>query len=226
MAYERSSYHKKWWVKTIRERNFFGFRYWWFNWSIWILLLFALGYNLFIEQASDNNTCLNRNNLSRRVYDINKALETCCSCNTPPPIEPPQAPLDTIPEVQPPLPPPVKPPPLPPPPNATNCNEQTKSGGEGVDNNDVVLGTQSGMVSLAYNMESVPDKLEVFYEGNLIASTFTVYGNNNGYVGGDNQAGASGYLNFLYQYHSDQFVTVRVTGPQGTSWTYVVRCPV
>jgi hypothetical protein len=82
------------------------------------------------------------------------------------------------------------------------------------------------MVSLAYNMESVPDKLEVFYEGNLIASTFTVYGNNNGYVGGDNQAGASGYLNFLYQYHSDQFVTVRVTGPQGTSWTYVVRCPV
>ena len=58
MAYERSSYHKKWWVKTIRERNFFGFRYWWFNWSIWILLLFALGYNLFIEQASDNNTCM------------------------------------------------------------------------------------------------------------------------------------------------------------------------
>lgn len=225
MAYERSSYHKKWWVKTIRERNYFGFRYWWFNWSIWILLVFALCYSLFVQQASDNHTCLNRNNLSRRVGDINKAMETCCSCNTPPPVEPPQVPLDTIPELQPPLPPPPPMPPLPPPQSALPCDSRSHSGGTGIDEKQYVMGTQSGMVTLQFDMDTEPDKLEVIYEGNVIASTFEIVGNNNGYVGGGNAGGETGYLNFLYRYHFDQFVTVRVTGPDGTSWSYTIQCP-
>jgi hypothetical protein len=226
MAYERSSYHKKWWVKTIRERNYFGFRYWWFNWSIWILLLFALCYSLFVQQASDNHTCLNRNNLSRRVGDINKALETCCSCNTPPPVVPPQVPLDTIPEVPPTPPPPPPPmPPLPPPQSALPCDSQVKSGHDGVTNEVITMGTQSGMVTLRYDMNSIPDKLEVIYEGQVISSTFQISGNDNGYVGGDNGAGATGILNFLYRYHIDQFVTVRVTGPSGTDWSFTIQCP-
>ncbi len=81
MAYEKSSYHKKWWVKTIRERNFFGFRYWWFNWSAWILACFLLLYGVFFQTDIDNSSCLDRYNLSRGVADIDKAMEKCCSCN-------------------------------------------------------------------------------------------------------------------------------------------------
>jgi hypothetical protein len=81
MANEKSSYHKKWWVKTIRERNYFGFRYWWFNWAVWSLACLLLLYGIFFQTEIDNSSCLNRNNLLRRVFDIEKAIENCCSCN-------------------------------------------------------------------------------------------------------------------------------------------------
>ena len=210
MAYEKSSYLKKWWVKTIRERNFFGFRYWWFNWSAWILACFLLLYGVFFQTDIDNSSCLDRYNLSRGVADIDKAMEKCCSCNTPPP-PPPPPPPPALPE--------------PPPPNSKHCNTEVKSGGEGISNDNITLGTQSGMVSIKYDMSSIPDKLEVIYEGNLISSTFQINGNDNGYVGGDNRGGASGRIDFLYTFHNDQYVTIRVTGPSGTSWKYQIDCP-
>jgi hypothetical protein len=81
MAYERSSYHRKWWVKTIRERNYFGHRYWWFNWSLLLgcIIAFYFSYN-YLKEDTDQ-TCLNRNNLSRRIDGINDALDDCCPCN-------------------------------------------------------------------------------------------------------------------------------------------------
>ncbi len=81
MAHENSSYHKKWWVKTIRERNFFGFRYWWFNWSVWALGCFLLIYGIWYQSSDEDSTCLNRNNLTRRIYAIDEQMEKCCSCN-------------------------------------------------------------------------------------------------------------------------------------------------
>ena len=82
MAYERSSYHRKWWVKTIRERNYFGHRYWWFNWSLLLgcIIAFYFSYN-YLKEDTDQ-TCLNRNNLSRRIDGINDALDDCCACNS------------------------------------------------------------------------------------------------------------------------------------------------
>lgn len=231
MAYEKSPYHRKWWVKTIRERNYFGFRYWWFNWCVWILAGFALGYSLLYHNFVEDNACMNRNNLSRKVNDIDKALEKCCTCNIPADTVPPPAEDTLVPppppeEEDPPPPPPPPPmPPLPPPPEALPCDSQVKSGHDGVTNEVITMGTQSGMVTLRYDMESIPDKLEVIYEGQVISSTFQISGNDNGYVGGGNSAGATGFLNFLYQYNIDQFVTVRVTGPVGTDWTFTIECP-
>ena len=94
MYYKNSSYHKKWWVKTIRERNFFGFRYWWFNWVVWTLGCFLLLYGIFFQTEQDNSTCLNRNNLTRRIHQIDEQMEKCCSCNVPPP--PPREIEDTF----------------------------------------------------------------------------------------------------------------------------------
>ena len=80
MENEKSSYHKKWWVKTIRERNFFGFRYWWFNWLTWTLAAFFLIYNIFFQNSELETTCLRRNNLSRPINRILEQLDKCCSC--------------------------------------------------------------------------------------------------------------------------------------------------
>ena len=207
MSYENSSYHKKWWVKTIRERNFFGFRYWWFNWSVWTLSCFFLVYGVFFKTTKEDNSCLNKHNLSRSVSEIEKALDLCCSCNVPPPV----------------IPPPI--PPLLPPPNAQNCNTETRSGNDGIDVKPIVLGTKSGMVTITFDMFNVPDKLEVFYENSRVASTFSVQGNTNGFVGGNNAAGATGRLRFSYRFNREQFVKVRVTGGSSTTWTYTVGCP-
>lgn len=81
MPKEYTSYYKKWWVRTFRERNFFGFRYWWFNWTVWMLSFFLLIYGIMFQTAQDDATCLNRNNLTRRIHDIDKQMEKCCSCN-------------------------------------------------------------------------------------------------------------------------------------------------
>ena len=212
MSYENSSYHKKWWVKTIRERNFFGFRYWWFNWVVWTLGCFLLLYGIFFQTEQDESSCLNRNNLTRRIHRIDEQMEKCCSCNVPPP---PISPIDTIDTITPP----------PPPPNSRNCNSQTRSGNDGVDEKNYILGTNSGMVTIQYDMATEPDKLEVFYENHRVASTFSIPGNSNGYVGGGNSSGARGQLQFYYKFNREQYVTVRLTGGSGTSWNYTVDCP-
>jgi hypothetical protein len=115
--------------------------------------------------------------------------------------------------------------PLPAPPNAKRCNTKTFSGGDGVDEKLFILGTQSGMVTINYDMATEPDKLEVFYENRRVASTFTISGNNNGFVGGGNNAGSTGKLTFLYKFNREQFVKVRLTGGIGTSWNYTIGCP-
>jgi hypothetical protein len=75
-------------------------------------------------------------------------------------------------------------------------------------------------------MESVPDKLEVFYEGNLVASTKQVQGNVNGFVGGKNAAKCCGAISFDFQYNKDDYCEVRVTGGSSdTKWKYTLFCP-
>ena len=105
------------------------------------------------------------------------------------------------------------------------CNVSTKSGGPGVTKTNHSLGQNSGKVTIRYDMLSVPDKLEVFYEGKRVSSTFDVRGNENGYVGGRNRAGCCGKISFNYSAGGDSFCTVVVTGLQGTSWNYTLGCP-
>ena len=50
-------------------------------------------------------------------------------------------------------------------PEVFNCNQENKSGGEGISSNKHFLGENSGKVSVSYNMESIPDKMEIFYDG-------------------------------------------------------------
>lgn len=80
----------KWWIITIRERNYFGFRYWWFNYIIVILTIFLFGLT-WIGSKEESNSCLKSIKLHNSVSDINDALSSCCTCNLPP-----RAPSDTF----------------------------------------------------------------------------------------------------------------------------------
>jgi hypothetical protein len=90
---------KKWWVKTIRERNYFGFRYWWFNWLMLAsaILLFFWG----ISKLNKNETDACNANFDNKMDSIYNDLMNCCTCETdsvippPPPIEDTVPPKDT-----------------------------------------------------------------------------------------------------------------------------------
>lgn len=105
------------------------------------------------------------------------------------------------------------------------CNSQNESGGEGVTKFTHHLGNQNGVVKIRYDMKQVPDKLEVYYEGILVASTFDISGNVDGYVGTGLGISCCGELQFNYKKNKEDYCTVVVTGLGGTVWEYFIYCP-
>ncbi|MGV9677280.1 hypothetical protein ACWDSJ_18540 [Nocardia sp. NPDC003482] len=102
-------------------------------------------------------------------------------------------------------------------PPTQHCNQSTKSGGAGVTETIHQLG-RSGPTSfvLSYETENIPDMIQVFYEGAQVLNT--------GYVGDDINEG-TGSARVTLPAGTATSVTVRVTGPADTVWSYVVHCP-
>jgi hypothetical protein len=136
----------------------------------------------------------------------------------PPPPEPePPRPEEPIPPPppEPPPPPPEPEPPRGPPPGTEPCNVDTQSGGAGETRTRHYLGPTPGPVTLDYDMQTVPDRLEIRYRGRVIAAT-------PGMVSG------RGRLGFNWQPQgNDHVVEVVVIGPfANTRWRYRLNCPV
>lgn len=90
---------------------------------------------------------------------------------------------------------------------------QPRSGGQGVSEYYHDMGTGSGLVDVHYQMWNQPDKMEVFRDGALIASTNT-------YVAGE------GHLKFNYSPGGSNLIMLRITARDpGTSWNYAITCP-
>lgn len=105
------------------------------------------------------------------------------------------------------------------------CNATIESGGQGITRTKHYLGKNSGVVTIQYNMQHIPDKLEVYYENKLVASTFDIQDNIDGFVGEANNASCCGIIQFNYNKKNDDFCTVVVTGPNRTVWEYLINCP-
>ncbi len=99
------------------------------------------------------------------------------------------------------------------------CNQSTQSGNDGVTNTTHRLG-RSGPASfvLSYETYSVPDDIQVFYEGALVYDT--------GFVGDNNAPGqGTGSVMVNLPAGSASTVLVRVIGGIDTRWDYTVHCP-
>lgn len=103
-------------------------------------------------------------------------------------------------------------------PKIQQCNQSTKSGGQGVTETKHILGrTGPTSFTLAYDTRIQPDKIDVYYQGRLIRST--------GYVG-DRINKGKGSVVVDVPPGIANYVTVKVTGPEsGTVWDYTVNCP-
>ncbi len=185
---------RKWWFRTIRSMNWFSFHYWWFIW-----LLFTVTILLFVFKCCNETKpkqCENNNDLTSQLRIIDSLLYNCCDCNFER-IEEIDAEKDSINED---------------PSAAIPCNSRTESGKEGITRKTHDLGENAGTATISYEMYSVPDKLEVYYEGNVVASTRDF-------------VSSSGSLTFNYTPNHDTYCTVVVTGLSGTDWAYTVGCP-
>lgn len=95
------------------------------------------------------------------------------------------------------------------------CGQVTASGGQGVTRTRHALGLNPGLVRITYDMYSIPDRLDCYYQGVLVATT-------GGLVSG------SGDLSWTYEAQpgAPVWCLIVVSAPQsGTAWTYLMRCP-
>lgn len=96
------------------------------------------------------------------------------------------------------------------------CGQVTASGGQGVTRTRHALGTRPGLVRITYDMYSISDRLDCYYQGVPVAST-------GGLVSG------SGVLQWTYAPTPDDpsWCQVVVSAPNsGTAWVYTIYCPV
>ena len=144
----------------------------------------------------------------------------------PPPLEiprapdrrptPPPLPPEPEPQPEPPPAPPPQPQLVPPPPGPVEqCNTNVSAGGRHNDRRVVNLGTEPGRVTIEYNHYRVPDRIEVWYHGLLLAST-------PGMVNGRNRI----TFNWQPQFNDPYVEVVVVANPMfPTRWVYRVNCP-
>lgn len=95
------------------------------------------------------------------------------------------------------------------------CGQVTTSGGPGTTTTRHSLGSLAGTVRITFDMFSIPDRMDCFYRGVLVAST-------GGLVSG------SGALTWNYDPLPDDptWCVVKMSAPNaGTAWTYTVHCP-
>jgi hypothetical protein len=95
------------------------------------------------------------------------------------------------------------------------CGQVTASGGQGVTRTRHALGPTPGSVSITYDMYGIPDRLDCFYKGVLVAST-------GGLVSG------TGTLQWAYApAPGDPAVCLIVMRApnNGTAWIYTINCP-
>ena len=90
-----------------------------------------------------------------------------------------------------------------------------KGGRQGTDITEVFLGNNAGQVVISYDMLDIPDQIDIYYNGELVQSTYK-------------PVSQKGSLIWAYPADSDigYSCTVIVRAPEnGTVWEYSVSCP-
>ncbi len=111
--------------------------------------------------------------------------------------------------------PPPPPPPPPPPANTLQCGLSNDTGGGRLTEKYHEMGANAGKVRVTYDMYGVADRMDIYYQNQLLASTKTL-------------VSGSGELSFNYYPVGGvtQIKVVMSSDGDGTSWEYLVYCPV
>jgi hypothetical protein len=128
---------------------------------------------------------------TKTINDLNNQLE---DCNNRPPI-----PVDSVKTVD----------------NTINCDATVQSGGPGETTTQHELGKKSGTVVIEYDMKTLPDEINVYYDNVIVATS-------NGLVSNTNT------LQFKYTAVAGKptYCIVKISAPyEDTEWNYLLNCP-
>jgi len=182
---------ESWWFYTIRDLNMFFYRYWLFMLLLFVALI-TLWFIFCFPCLKSNGKCNENREISQSIDRIHKALENCCDC-------PDEQENINVPDT-----------------SARPCNSsETMQGGQGEFLKDYYLGSDPGTVHITYDMAHIPDKLEVFYNRKIVATTTDL-------------VSEYGALEFYYpaKPNEPQFCTIKVSAPQArTVWQFFISCP-
>ena len=176
-------------------RNFF-YKYWVLYYILFFLLLGLLIYALLWTPDLSRYT--------KAINDLNNQLEDCKS-KQPIPID--SGKIDSLKAIIDTTATKVN--------NTINCDATTKSGGQGETTTLHELGTNSGTVVIEYDMQVIPDEINVYYDNVVVASS-------NGLVTYKNT------LKFKYTAVAGKptYCIVKISAPDNqTSWEYLLNCP-
>ena len=169
-------------------RNFF-YKYWGLYYILFFLLLGLLIYALLWSPD------LSRYN--KTINDLNNRLN---DCNNKQIIDSVRAAIDTTTtKVD----------------KTINCDATVQSGGQGETTTQHELGRISGNVIIEYDMKSLPDEINVYYDNIIVATS-------NGLVSDTNS------LQFKYTAVSGKpnYCIVKISAPyDNTEWEYLLNCP-
>lgn len=191
---------RKWWYRYIRTLNWFSFRYYWFNWFLFILSVIVLVW--LIRKPVVQKGC-STEVIENAIKVINERLSHCCSCQQQDPD------VNTSDRNHPTL-----------PPNTIQCDGNNGIQDEG---NNLIpqpqnfeVGTASGTMQLCYiNGNTYPDNIIIKHNGRVIKETGEVIGSN--------------CIDVPYVYHPGDPTYVEVTVKPSTStktfWKYTLGCP-
>ena len=183
----RSEVNRPWWYRAFRAISAFCYRYWWL---VWILFLVYLIFWYILCFRSPFVTCSQNAQINNGIDVISRRLDNCCDCSV-------------VKKVQ-------------PPPDTKPCDyDESMSGGKGYTEATHHLGSIPGIVVIDYNMQFIPDQLEVYYDDQLVSTT-------------KKMVSGTGSLSFYYpaQPGKPTYCKIVMSAPKdGTSWGYHIGCP-
>jgi hypothetical protein len=192
---------RSWWYKSFRSIGMFCYKYWWLILLLLIAAIIFFWFYISKLKQKEQEYCKQYAIAEQSLKRLDSLIENCTACNV--------SYIDTI----------IRPdidtsainngP-------ATACDfESNYQGEQGQTETKHSLGNKSGIVNISYDMYDRSDKMDVYYDGQLVATTSRL-------------VSRDGNLTFKYnaQKGKPDYCVVVMTAPlEGTAWTYTVHCP-
>lgn len=187
---------RKWWYRAIKSMNWVSFRYWWFIWLLFLLIILFFSLRCCKTEEKDCNYDFTNN-----FRSIDSLLYECCECDLLEEdyLSSPDDPSGTLP--------------------CDDSQLRTYSGSNVIHRQTYDIGSASGLIPICYNTGNMyPDNIKIFFNGEIIFESGNVLTQNQmdcKEIRYNYNSGSPTYIE----------VVIEPSNDENTQWTYTLGCP-